>query len=40
MIRDLSVINNDLAKEYCDQIMEFQGLIKDQFRAYRTVAEL
>jgi hypothetical protein len=40
MIRDLTVINNNLAKEYCDQIMDFQGLIKDQFRAYRTVAEL
>jgi len=29
MIRDLNVINNDLTKEYRDQIMEFQGFIED-----------
>jgi hypothetical protein len=40
MIRDLTVINDNLAKEYRDRIMEFQGIIKDQFRAYQTVAEL
>jgi hypothetical protein len=40
MIRDLTVINDDLAKEYRDRIMEFQGIVEDQFRAYQTVAEL
>ena len=40
MIRDLNVINNDLTKEYRDQIMEFQGFIEDQFQAYQTVAQL
>jgi hypothetical protein len=40
MIRDLTVINDDLAKEYHDRIMEFQGIVEDQFQAYQTVAQL
>jgi hypothetical protein len=39
MIRDLTVINNDLAKEYHDRIMEFQGFVEDQFQAYQTMAQ-
>lgn len=39
MIRELTVNNNDLAKEYRDRIMEFQGIVEDRFRAYQGVVE-
>jgi len=34
MIQELTVINTDLAKEYHDQIMEFQGIVEDRLQVY------